>query len=324
MIGCAVLVARDIFPVSALDMALLSPHFINLPLAPAQGLVLINAGFDRNSNGQAVSIFDSSSTPIEPVDDIEGLGLVSAGTFNMVTETQPSLSLPSSSSSSSSQNKVNTAELHEDEDGTTSHSNNTFYLMTPKEFELSETFKHEKIYTQVLTDWSGVDARNGLPLVNSWLTHIERYRASATTRQQWDELAISFRAEDDKETQVKREKEQHRLERNVASFRETFCNDKDMIDQNNKSPLESTKKRQKQAIPHKKLLPNGISTAIINHFRVIPGEPVLLCQRALATAIVNGELDSSMQIEQLCEYMEHNGGFEYFSSADVHRHPMID
>ena len=317
MISCAVLVARDIFPVSALDMALLSPYFINLPLAPAQGLVLINAGFDRNSNGQAVSIFDSSSIPIEANDDVRRVGLVSTEVSNMVTEI-----LPSSSSSSSLQGN------DKEEDDTTSDSNNhTFYLMTPKEFEISETFKHDKIYTQVLTDWSGLDARNGLPLVSSWLSHIERYRTSATTRQQWDELALSLRTEDDKETQSKREKEQYRLERNVASFRETFGNDKDMINQNSKSSLESTpptKKRPKQPIPHKKLLPNGISTAIINHFRVIPGESVLQCQRALATAIVNGEIDSSMQIEQLCQYMADNGGFEYFSSADVHRHPMID
>ena len=367
------LVARDMFPMSALDMALLSPYFINLPLAPAQGLVLINAGFDRNSNGQAVSIFESLPTPNEqPAVDSRGLGLVSTGTSNVVTEVLPSLSSPlpapsssssfsssPSSSSSSSQNNANTAELYED--GAASHCNSTFYLMTPKEFEISETFKHEKIYPQVLRDWTGLDARNGQPLVTSWLTHIERYRASANVRKQWDELAVSFRAEDDAETQLKREKEQHRLERNVISFRESFCNDNDMVKQSNKSPLESAKKRQKQATPHKKLLPNGISTAIINHFRVIPGESVLLCQRALvsdlllpliyavtlplytltlpiytlsplsfpsyrsqATAIVNGEIDCSMQIEELCQYMEHNGGFEYFSSADVNRHPMID
>ena len=52
MIGAAVLITRDIIPESALDLALLSPYFINLPMAPAEGLILVNAGFERNSNGQ--------------------------------------------------------------------------------------------------------------------------------------------------------------------------------------------------------------------------------------------------------------------------------
>lgn len=52
MVAAAVLVTRGILPDTAMDMALLSPYFINLPLAPAEGLILVNAGFERNSNGQ--------------------------------------------------------------------------------------------------------------------------------------------------------------------------------------------------------------------------------------------------------------------------------
>jgi tRNA U38,U39,U40 pseudouridine synthase TruA len=52
MIGASLLIARGILPETAMDMALLSPYFINFPLAPAEGLIVVNAGFERNSNGQ--------------------------------------------------------------------------------------------------------------------------------------------------------------------------------------------------------------------------------------------------------------------------------
>ena len=55
MVAAAVLSTRGILPEMAMDMMLISPYFINLPLAPAEGLILVNAGFERNSNGQVRS-----------------------------------------------------------------------------------------------------------------------------------------------------------------------------------------------------------------------------------------------------------------------------
>lgn len=56
MVGAAVLVARGLLPPWAVDLALLAPLRLQLPLAPAEGLVLLNAGFARNANGQAAAI----------------------------------------------------------------------------------------------------------------------------------------------------------------------------------------------------------------------------------------------------------------------------
>jgi hypothetical protein len=72
MVASAILVARGVIPLHTIDMALLSPHFINLPMAPAQGLCLVNAGFSKNSNKQdyamssttADAIVSSNSTTI--------------------------------------------------------------------------------------------------------------------------------------------------------------------------------------------------------------------------------------------------------------------
>ena len=52
MIAASALIARGTLPEIAMEMALVAPFFINLPLAPAEGLIVVNAGFERNSNGK--------------------------------------------------------------------------------------------------------------------------------------------------------------------------------------------------------------------------------------------------------------------------------
>jgi hypothetical protein len=86
----------------------------------------------------------------------------------------------------------------------------------------------------------------------------------------------------------------------------------------------SGRKRKLVPLPHKKLLPNSISTAIINRFRCMPGDAVLNCQRALATAMVEGKIPIQSSTEEICDYMEKNGGFDFFSSNEPNRHPYID
>lgn len=55
MISAATLIARGTLPEVALEMALVGPFFINLPLAPAEGLIVVNSGYERNSNGQVLT-----------------------------------------------------------------------------------------------------------------------------------------------------------------------------------------------------------------------------------------------------------------------------
>ena len=52
MVGAALLVARGILPMTAVDMALAAPIQLVLPLAPAEGLTLMYSGYMRNVNGQ--------------------------------------------------------------------------------------------------------------------------------------------------------------------------------------------------------------------------------------------------------------------------------
>ena len=48
MVGTAVAVARGVLPPDAVSLALTLPIHLNLPIAPAIGLLLDHAGFDKN------------------------------------------------------------------------------------------------------------------------------------------------------------------------------------------------------------------------------------------------------------------------------------
>jgi tRNA U38,U39,U40 pseudouridine synthase TruA len=52
MVGAAVAVARGALPRLALELAMESEVRVRFPLAPAEGLVLVGAGFDPNTNNE--------------------------------------------------------------------------------------------------------------------------------------------------------------------------------------------------------------------------------------------------------------------------------
>lgn len=84
MVGAAVLVSRGILPESALELSLLAPYFFNFPLAPAEGLILVNAGFERNVNGENIRIYPSSerNTGTSKLSDNNSISLMTQEEFN--------------------------------------------------------------------------------------------------------------------------------------------------------------------------------------------------------------------------------------------------
>jgi tRNA U38,U39,U40 pseudouridine synthase TruA len=58
MIGAAVLIARGTLPEISQKVALVSPYFIQFPMAPAEGLILLDAGFGLNTNGKVFKSVD--------------------------------------------------------------------------------------------------------------------------------------------------------------------------------------------------------------------------------------------------------------------------
>jgi hypothetical protein len=171
-------------------------------------------------------------------------------------------------------------------------------------------------------------------LVQSWLQHAERFRASPVVRAAWAEEAQRHREAAEAEHHERRRKETQRLVFNVAQFRETYMagaaegaggGEVPPLPDANAAPVPAAPRKKKlPPYPHKKLLPNSISTALINRFRCYPGDAVLQCQRALATAIADGTLASDLTCDQLCDHVDTHGGFAYFSSPSAPRHPYID
>ena len=50
--GTAILTVRGTLPPTTIELALKAPIHLPLPMAPPEGLVLVNAGFGLNSNDQ--------------------------------------------------------------------------------------------------------------------------------------------------------------------------------------------------------------------------------------------------------------------------------
>lgn len=145
--------------------------------------------------------------------------------------------------------------------------------MTHEEFEFSEEFKEKEIYAKVKEDWY----RENSELSLKWLEHSERFRPSEILVSKFNEMAENFKEIAASEYNDRRSREATRLERNVADFQSRYINDNIEVeneDKKNKDDRSGRKPLKIQRVPHKKLLPNTIATAIVTKFRVLPGDNV--------------------------------------------------
>ncbi len=67
MLGCAILITRGVMPPMTLDFALQVPKHVLFPMAPAEGLVLVNAGFNRNCNGMSMALDPSAEQEVDRI-----------------------------------------------------------------------------------------------------------------------------------------------------------------------------------------------------------------------------------------------------------------
>ena len=255
MIGSAILVARGILPKMAIDLAFLAPHHINFPMAPAEGLVLVNSGFARNANGMTVSLS----------------GVVG--------------------------------------------SDADYVLMERLEFENSENWKKENIYSRVARDFSG-DSE----VISSFLEYAERFRCPAYTENVWREMFDVMIKRDVAESQIRSAREAARITKEILYFRRDLLLQDDRFAEfahltcTNESDT-SALKRTPQKLQHKKLLPNALATALAMKFSVLPSTcEVTDCLRALATEMVvspqenEDDLNPEMTCDEICEFVDRKGG----------------
>lgn len=54
MVSTAIMSALNILPLKAIEFSLNTPYKLHFSMAPACGLLLVSAGFSRNSNQQVI------------------------------------------------------------------------------------------------------------------------------------------------------------------------------------------------------------------------------------------------------------------------------
>lgn len=202
--------------------------------------------------------------------------------------------------------------------------------MTEAEFKISEEFKRDHIYAKIAEDWN----KNNSYLITSWLENAERYRPCEATLLAWKDAMTSAIELDAQEREIRKVREMSRLESNILRFEKDFLGPPD-ADKEKGKPKKFVKtgkspkgkkvwvEDQKVTVGHSKLLPNGLSTALIKRFRILPGDDVSKIQKSLATMFVLRQLDTSMTADELVEYVEKNGGLAYFLN-DAFKHNHID
>lgn len=267
MISAAVLAARGVIPYLAIDLAFLVPYHVNFPLAPAEGLILVDAGFSRNANGKTVSINGVAGRDAD------------------------------------------------------------YVIMENDEFENSEQFKTDKIYSQICSDFTDTDKR----LQDTFLEFMERFRVPEYVGKEWQELVAHYGRIDDDENRLRDQRESCRIQREVGFFRnELLEKDESYSDYfhlvQRLPDKESAKKRRYAVIPHKKLLPNGLATDIVIRFGTLPSSVVVSdALRALASRMViadEGDISPLMNGAEIISFMEEKGSLDWWAAQK--KHCMID
>jgi hypothetical protein len=83
MVSAAVLYARGIIPLELVHLSLDTPYRCMFPLAPAEGLLLVDSGYSRNVSGQNYTLHPYHE---EQKKDLGTLALMSAEEFNVSEE----------------------------------------------------------------------------------------------------------------------------------------------------------------------------------------------------------------------------------------------
>jgi tRNA pseudouridine(38-40) synthase len=238
LVGCAVLIARGILPDYVLTIALLAPTYIHLPLAPSEGLVLMNAGFNRNSNGKSISITEDSSYD---------------------------------------KNEINS-------------------LLTKEEENVSQFFLYNNMYDRIINNWY----ENDNLVINNWLQVCDRYTIDQSLSNTWLNLSNNLINEKISSDFIKDEKESSRILKEIKNFHISLNNNNNLIYEN------------------KKFLPNALSTALIIKSKSIPNIEIYDTLRAIATAIAFKKIPHNLNLNQLVELIEKDGGISYWKNQNKH------
>jgi tRNA pseudouridine(38-40) synthase len=246
MIGAALMGSLGVLPQESLSLAMLTSSQMAFPMAPAEGLVLMDASFDGNISGQRIAFCRSAPTTEQQEEEASSLSPVSPVDRK---EDQPCL------------------------------------LLHPEGLANAERFLFQKIYHQVMHDWFRVDpgSQDLLPMGMSWAVHVsKRYHAPMTLRPKLRSELARVRAIHLDTLTARRDKEFQRSLRSIERARQDLEGGHDY------------------KTPHKAILPNQLSTSLVIALGILPHDPrVARCLRALASAMVTGDLSADLSVDAL-------------------------
>jgi len=274
MMGTAILATRGVLPSEVIDKALLAPIFIPFPMAPAEGLILLTAGFGRNSNRESIAV------------SAEALGVLDTDTV----------------------------------------------LLSQDAWQTSKDFLRHKIYNRIEKDWIHDDG----VLMTSWLNYnSEKYRVPRALAQSWKESLLDTMKAKEEEDIVKDGREASRINFEVAKFEKLLEKvekeaqaekSSQVVEKNVETKKEhSTKKHKKlviTAFPHRKFLRNTVSSAVVVHFRALPGNMVYEALRAVATKVAMRQLPHDLQVQEVVQLLSEKGLEHWARNED--KHPLIE
>ena len=287
MLGCAVLISRGLMPLSALESAFVLPYHINFPMAPAEGLLLVDAGFGRNCDGKTISLNPSEKNEVDAI------------------------FMNDEEYSESEQFKINSIYPRVVQDW--SESDNSLrndFIKYCERFQVPE---------DVSTKWIDMkheleeqdrehESRKDLREINRIKHSIKDFQKRLMKLDDSDPNFLKFAINDEVDS-----KDVVTEAAAVAAAGDEKTNQK------------AKKEKKEKPCSHKLLLPNTIATFLTIHHQSVPGSTILTeALRGIATSLVmmeDDEVENLVSEQLIYSYVTDKGDLSYWSKQP--RHKMI-
>ncbi len=175
-------------------------------------------------------------------------------------------------------------------------------LLSVKENDESNNFKN-CIYERIMRDWSS----NNDEILHYFNKTLLKYAVPNHLNDEWRSIYNSMCAKKLIDDSNNRIKESSRIEREIALF--------NRLSENNDKNMKS--------FPHKKFLPNKLTTHIILKYRFLPGDIISEGLRALALKVISKEIRHDLTCDELVNLIDATGGIKYYAE-NFPKHKLIE
>jgi hypothetical protein len=154
-----------------------------------------------------------------------------------------------------------------------------------------------------MRDWSS----NNDEILNYFNKTLLKYAVPNHLNDEWRSiynLMCTKKLIDDSNNRIK---ESSRIEREIALF--------NRLSENNDKNMKS--------FPHKKFLPNKLTTHIILKYRFLPGDIISEGLRALALKVIRKEIRHDLTCDELVNLIDATGGIKYYAE-NFPKHKLIE